>query len=185
MNNKLIIIMWVSWAGKATMLEYLKDFPSIELVRSYSTRDMRPGEVDGDIYHFITPEEFESALDAGEFFEYTYQRGEAYYGTKYKDVEDAFATGKTPLKEIDMEWVLKMKAAKTLDGRYITMFLDIPNDVMIERITRREPMPQEKIQRRIDKANEERKTLDICDYVIDADRPVEEVKQSVLDILWL
>ncbi len=52
---------------------------------------MRPGEVDGDIYWFITKEEFEHGISQNDFLEYEINHKVAYYGTKKSEVEQGLA----------------------------------------------------------------------------------------------
>ena len=66
---------------------------------SCTTRDPRPGEVDGTHYHFISMETFDKMLEEGEFIEYV-QFGGNKYGTPKKEIERINRLGKVPLMEI-------------------------------------------------------------------------------------
>ena len=76
-------------SGKGTLIaKLLEAVPELELSVSATTREPRPGEVDGRDYHFLTPEEFERRVDAGDFLEHATYSGNRY-GTLREAVEDA------------------------------------------------------------------------------------------------
>ena len=81
-------------------LENLK-MKNLEFLKSYVTREMRPGEVNGDMYHFVSHEDFEKGIQKNEFLEYEINHKTAYYGTKKSDVDEGLAAGKILMKEID------------------------------------------------------------------------------------
>ncbi|HYA08266.1 MAG TPA: hypothetical protein VEG24_01670, partial [Gaiellaceae bacterium] len=67
----VFVITGQSGAGKGTLIQrLLADFPQLELAVSATTRPRRPGEVEGVHYYFISEEEFDRRLAAGEFLEY-------------------------------------------------------------------------------------------------------------------
>ena len=67
----LVILSGVSGAGKDTIKkELIKRMPNIVTLPSFTSRDMRLGEVEGDHYHFISKEEFEEKIRKGDFYEF-------------------------------------------------------------------------------------------------------------------
>ena len=70
---------------------------------SYKTRQLRPGEVDGVDYHYITEEDFARAKNLDEFLEYATIHHLFSYGTKKHDIEVGLSEGKTLIKEIDIQ----------------------------------------------------------------------------------
>ena len=77
---------------------------------SHTTRAPRPGERDGEHYHFVTPEAFERALAEGAFLETAMVHG-ARYGTPKDQVEQAIAAGDTIVLEIDVQGARAVRAA--------------------------------------------------------------------------
>src|SRR3954465_40314 len=69
--GKVFVITGPSGVGKGTLIERLLErIPELELSVSGTTREPRPGEVDGRDYHFLSPEEFRRRLEAGDFLEH-------------------------------------------------------------------------------------------------------------------
>ena len=85
--GKVFVISGPSGVGKGTLIERLLErIPELELSISATTREPRPGEVDGRDYHFLSPEEFRRRLEAGDFLEHAGYSGN-YYGTLREEVE--------------------------------------------------------------------------------------------------
>lgn len=108
--GKLIVIVAPSGTGKSTMIKRLKkDFPSIVESVSYTTRPVRPGEIDGDSYFFISRPEFLKMRDKNDFLEWAEVHGN-FYGTSKKFVEDCLADGLHLLFDLDVQGTDSMKA---------------------------------------------------------------------------
>src|ERR1700749_1129431 len=95
----LFVVSAPSGAGKSTLLAALR--PGADFVYSISctTRKPRPGELDGEDYHFLDREEFEQCIKAGDFLEYAEVHGH-YYGTRRDAVLDNLNTGVDVLLDI-------------------------------------------------------------------------------------
>ncbi|XP_049654946.1 guanylate kinase isoform X4 [Accipiter gentilis] len=78
-----VVLSGPSGAGKSTLLKkLLKDYENIfGFSVSHTTRQPRPGEVNGKDYHFVTREEMQKEIDAGEFIEHAEFSGNMY-GTR-------------------------------------------------------------------------------------------------------
>jgi len=104
--GRLVIISGPSGAGKSTVLDILLETCPLPLSLSVSatTRDPRPGEVDGTAYHFLSPEEFARRRELGHFLEYkeVYGRGH-WYGTLQDTVTSGLEAGRWVILEIDVE----------------------------------------------------------------------------------
>lgn len=108
-KGKLIVIVAPSGTGKSTMIKRLKeDFPTLVESVSYTTRQIRPGEVNGRSYFFITKEEFLAKKDAKEFLEWAEVHGN-YYGTSKKFVEECLEKGQQLLFDLDVQGTDAMK----------------------------------------------------------------------------
>ncbi len=108
-TGKLIVIVAPSGTGKSTMIKRLKqDHPSIVESVSYTTRPMRPGEIHGLSYFFISREEFIAKRDNNEFLEWAEVHGN-FYGTSKAFVEECLRSGKHVLFDLDVQGVDSMK----------------------------------------------------------------------------
>lgn len=81
----IIAIIGASGAGKDTLSNTLKEIYGYKEVVSFTTRDMRPGEVNGKNYHFVSEEEFRNMISEGIFAEYTEYTQKRFYGTRKED----------------------------------------------------------------------------------------------------
>lgn len=180
--------MGVSGWGKGTLRKNLEkqNIQNIEFLKSYVSREMRPGEKNGDTYWFITKQDFETAIENNEFLEYEINHKVAYYGTKKSDVDIWLETGKTMFKEIDTKG-LKQLSENHPEFRknYTSFFLDVPNEEMERRFYERHPDgdPAD-IANRIESTNHEREQAHkYCDYIIDATQDPEVILEKVLEVI--
>ena len=96
----LFVLSAPSGAGKTTLCNALRQKPEFVWSVSCTTRTPRPGEVDGEDYHFLSREEFERRLAAGEFLEHAEVHGNRY-GTLKGPVLENLAKGVDVLLDID------------------------------------------------------------------------------------
>ncbi|HEU4611689.1 MAG TPA: guanylate kinase, partial [Kofleriaceae bacterium] len=100
----LVIVSSPSGAGKTTLTRrLLEEFKGqLEFSVSYTTRPMRPGEVDGRDYHFVSTDKFEEMVERGEFAEHAYVHGNRY-GTAEAPIESALAAGHDIIFDVDFQ----------------------------------------------------------------------------------
>jgi guanylate kinase len=109
--GKVFVITGPSGVGKGTLIEQLLErVPELELSVSATTREPRPGEVDGRDYHFLAPEEFERRVDAGDFLEHATYSGNRY-GTLRQEVERRLAEGRSVVLEIETQGARQVRKA--------------------------------------------------------------------------
>lgn len=106
----LVVISGPSGVGKGTVLKEVVNDPELNIGYSVSmtTRDKRPGEVDGVNYYFVTKDEFKEAVKNDELLEWTEFVGNCY-GTPLKEVERLRNEGKNVLLEIDQDGCSQVK----------------------------------------------------------------------------
>ena len=111
MSGSLYIVAAPSGAGKSTLVNaLLAREPGIELSISHTTRPPRPGESDGEHYHFTTPEAFEELLQREALLEHALVHG-FQYGTTRAAVEPVLAAGRDVLLEIDFQGARQVRRA--------------------------------------------------------------------------
>ena len=107
----LFTISAPSGAGKTSLVKALleKRAAEVAVCVSYSTRAIRPGEVDGKAYHFVALEQFNNMVDGDEFLEHA-QVFDNCYGTTRASVEALLASGRHVILEIDWQGARQVKA---------------------------------------------------------------------------
>lgn len=102
-HGNVFLVAAPSGAGKSSLVNaLLAQEPNIELSISCTTRPMRPGETNGQQYHFVSLEQYQQLRDSNNLLEHAEVHGN-FYGTPAQPVEQALATGKDVLLEIDWQ----------------------------------------------------------------------------------
>lgn len=161
----LIVVSGPSGVGKGTVLKEFMNDPDLKLSYSVSmtTREKRPGEVDGINYYFVTKEEFEKVRDEGGLLEWTEFVGN-YYGTPLAGVEKLRNEGRNVLLEIEVNGCRQVKE-KVPDA--LTIFIVPPSMKELEkRIRGRKTEPEEIVQQRLAKAEKELENTGNYRYVV-------------------
>ena len=183
--KKIIFLTGVSGAGKTTIMDLLLEDKRFVRVCSTTTRKPRPEEIEGEHYLFTSTSEFEHLIEQKKFLEYAYVHQIAYYGTRLDLIEDVLSQGKIPVKTIDPIGMEIIQIKGKIKDQYLCFFLDIPEEIMRERILHRQPdMNTMELQHRLDSAHEERiiaKRLDCI--MIDTSPSIEDVLAMVKSYL--
>jgi guanylate kinase len=109
--GKVFVITGPSGVGKGTLIERLLErIPDLELSVSATTRPPRSGEIDGRDYHFLTDEEFERRVEAGDFLEHATYSGQRY-GTLREEVERRLDQGRSVVLEIEVQGARQVRDA--------------------------------------------------------------------------
>jgi guanylate kinase len=109
--SKVFVITGPSGVGKGTLIRgLLAGVPELELSVSATTRGPRPGEQDGVDYHFLTPEQFEARVAAGDFVEHAEYSGNRY-GTLRSDLDRRLEDGAGVVLEIEVQGARQVRAA--------------------------------------------------------------------------
>ncbi len=150
-------------------------------VISYKSRPLRNNEIDWVDFHYVTPADFEHLIQADVFLEYALIHNMYYYGTKRSDIEDALQEGKVIIKEIDIQWIVKISENHhDLYKNAFTVFLDLSDETMVHRITTRAPISAEEVEKRLLSAKTERQlAAQYCNKIVSAEWTIEEVYQLV------
>lgn len=168
LTGKLIIIAGPSGVGKGTVISHLKELhPEWEYPISATTREPRPGEEDGVVYHFVSRDEFERMIEEGELLEYAVVHQEEYYGTLKEPIISALKQGKIIIREVDMQGLESIQKVIPKEN-LVSIFLTVQSKQdLIDRIQNRGRLPEEEIKRRMESAEKEfEKGGEICDYQV-------------------
>ena len=163
-RGHLYVIAAPSGAGKTSLLKALMARrPGLEFSVSCTTRNPRPGEVDGRDYHFIARKDFEHLVGADEFIEHANVYGNLY-GTRKSVVEAALAEGRDLILEID--WQGAAQVRKRLPEA-VQIFILPPSRAELEsRLRKRGSDPEDVIARRLQESTLEMSHWSDFDYVI-------------------
>lgn len=153
-RGRLVVLAGPTAVGKGTIAAYVRThFPSVFFSVSMTTRQPRPGEVDGVQYHFVDDHEFDRLVAAGEFLEHAVVHGLAKYGTPRGPVERALAEGRDALLEIDLQGARQVRANMP-DAFFV--FLEPPSwDELVRRLVGRGTETEAERERRLETARRE------------------------------
>ena len=172
----LFILSGCSGAGKNTLInKMLERNENYELMATFTTRDMREGESEGHPYHFVSKQEFEERIAAGEFYEYEEVHGN-YYGTSRRLLMEKNSSGKVLLKDIDVKGTVNLVKIASKDVDIVTFFIGVTSkDVLEERLLER---GEKQIDLRLSRYDLEISYMNEYDYII-------ENKELMESTLWI
>lgn len=179
-KGSLYVLSGPSGSGKDTVLkQVLSRRPEIMLSISSITRDMREGEIEGEKYHFISREEFESLIKNDMLLEYNVFVGN-YYGTPKAPVEDAIKKGIDVILEIDVNGAEQIKKKMP---EAVSIFIMPPSvEELRRRLTGRGTDSVEVIEKRMNSALGEIGRAINYDYIVVND-VIEKAADDVLSII--
>ena len=164
MSGALFIVSAPAGGGKTSLVgAVLETEPEIRLSVSHTTRQPRPGEVNGRHYHFVARAEFERMLGAGEFLESAEVHGNRY-GTSQKWIERELAEGHDVLLVIDWQGAQQVRR---LMRQVVSVFILPPSpEVLAARLRGRGQDSPAVVERRLAAARDEVSHVSEYDYVI-------------------
>ncbi|XP_070582919.1 guanylate kinase [Erythrolamprus reginae] len=146
-----VVLSGPSGAGKSTLLKkLLRDYDNVfGFSVSHTTRQPRPGEVNGKDYHFVTREEMQTEVDAGEFVEHASFSGNIY-GTSKAAIQAVQAQNQICILDIDLQGVRNIKKTD-LNPIYISV--QVPSiEILEKRLRERQTETEESLQKRLQAA---------------------------------
>jgi guanylate kinase len=150
---RVVVITGPSGVGKGTLIRSLRArMPALQLSVSATTRRPRTGETQGVDYHFMSPEQFEEHLRAGDFVEHADYAG-ARYGTLRSELETRTASGAPVLLEIEVQGARQVRQAMP---EAVQIFIAPPSeDALRTRLVGRGTDDAEQVTARLAVAREE------------------------------
>ena len=142
-KSKVFIISGPSGAGEDSIIRGLEKIFPIEKVTTTTTREMRTGESPGRPYYFVSKENFAFGIENGDFFEYAEEDRGNFYGVTKKEMQRALYSNKPVIWKLDYKGVI---TAKKIIPDCITIFIDVPPEVIERRIRKRDQATEEYIK---------------------------------------
>lgn len=179
--NLVIIISGPSGSGKSTVINALCEADkTLQLSVSATTRNPRPGEIDGVDYHFLSKAEFEKHIQQGSFLEWA-EYGDNLYGTLKSEIAAAGEAGKDVILEIEVKGSLQIRNQDLTPARSILIFIIPPSLITLEeRLRRRQTESEKELKQRLDIAKSE--VLEIQHYDYWVSNPEDAAQQAVNQI---
>ncbi|BAP85566.1 guanylate kinase [Paucilactobacillus hokkaidonensis JCM 18461] len=180
-RGMLIVLSGPSGVGKGTVRKAIFDQNNNDFQYSISmtTRQPRPGEVDGVDYFFVSKEEFEERIQTGGMLEYA-KYVDNYYGTPLKYVNETLDSGKDVFLEIEVNGAMQVRA-KSPDGVFV--FLTPPDLMELkQRLIHRGTDAMDVINKRVATAVGEIKMMQNYDYAVvndEVNNAVEKIKTII------
>ena len=175
----LVILAGVAGAGKDTIARaIIKRMDNVISIPSFTSRSPRADDIAGVTYNFVTKEEFERMIAAGELYEYDVHH-ENYYGTSKKLLNEKIAEGKIIIKDIDVNGTEALVELLKEDTKVVTIFLRVPKEELENRLKNRiDHLSPKEIQLRLNRFDYEESKIGIYDYVLKNDN-----LEKTLDII--
>lgn len=176
--GNLFILSAPSGAGKSSLISALLKQPSarpMQVSVSHTTRDERPGEINGQHYHFVSKETFETDIEQNAFYEHAEVFGN-YYGTSEAAIGEQLSQGIDVFLDIDWQGAQQVRIKRP---SVTTIFICPPSRNELEnRLRNRGQDSEEVIQSRMEQAQSECSHYQEFDYIIVNDN----FDQALLDL---
>ena len=180
-KGKLVVISGASGVGKGTVLGIMMNKrKDLKFSVSATTRDPRPSEVNGIHYYFVTKEQFEEMIAAGDMLEYSAHNAN-YYGTPRKQAEEKMREGSV-LLDIEPNGAGQVK--KAAPDAVLVFIMPPSMEELEKRLRGRGDTPEEQIQLRMKRALWEMEQRHWYDHVVvndSAERCAEEILKIIAE----
>lgn len=182
-TGRIIVLSAPSGTGKSTVIGQLMQHPELKLQFSISatSRNPRGAERHGREYYFLSPEEFNRRVEAGEFVEWEEVYKDTKYGTLVSEVERITGSGHNLIMDIDVAGALNVK--KKYGSRALLIFLEPPTIEELEkRLRNRATDDEASIAKRLAKAEYEMSFSPRYDAVVvndNLDKAVDDIEKLI------
>lgn len=181
-EGQLFVVSAPSGAGKTSLCRAVSDeIGNLRHSVSYTTRNPRPGEVDGRDYHFVSVDRFREMIAAGDFAEWAEVHSN-YYGTSRRVLDGMRAEGIDVILDIDTQGAQQIKAK--YDGQAVFVFIMPPSlEILEERLRNRKSDLENEIKKRMKRARDEMRDYTHYDYLVvnrDFDRALVELRSVII-----
>ncbi len=167
MNGHIFFISGPSGVGKGTVIDALRRYSDFVFPPSATTRAIRPGEVDGETYIYLSDQEFDQYIADGRFLEYATVHGGARYGTLKEKILTPAQNGQIVIREFDVQGFAA--ASRALPRELFTGIFLAPADspeIIKERIKTRAPISEKELESRMKSLQSEIAQQNLYDFVL-------------------
>ena len=173
-KGQMIVLSGPSGVGKSTVIAELMSLRPMYFSVSYTTRQPRVGELDGVNYNFVSREEFERMIEAGELLEHTQYQGN-YYGTSMKILQEKMDAGIDVLLDVEVEGAGNVR--KRCPEAVLIFMIPPSFEELSRRLHGRNTDNEQVIQGRLARAREEYKEIPNYDYLVINDKVAHAVAE--------
>lgn len=154
---------------------------SVQYITTVTTRNMRPGEVDNEHYHFLSREEFDAMIEGKELLEWANVYGN-WYGVPREPVENALNRGQDTIVKVDIQGAATIK--KTIPDSVAIVLMPLSMDDLVKRLNQRNTETPFDLAIRMKMAQSEIDQIEMFDYVVfnregKADTAVSEIRAII------
>lgn len=182
MEGKCIILCAPSGAGKTSITKYLlsQDL-GLEFSVSACNREKRDNEIESVDYYFLTTEDFKAKIEKDEFVEWEEVYKDNFYGTLKSEIERIWDKGMNVIFDVDVEGGLSL--TRYFGEKAMAIFIKPPSvEALEQRLRSRGTETEEKIQKRLEKAEKELSYAKWFDNII-VNENLEDAQQEALTIV--
>jgi guanylate kinase len=172
-RGHVVVVMAPMGSGKGTLVRHaLSKYSELKQTISCTSRAMRPGEIEGKQYYFVTAEEFDRKIAAGDFLEWAVFAGNKY-GTLKSEILPRLSGANVIIVEIELQGVEQL--LKILPREHLTIvYIEAGGwEVLRGRALARAPMSESELQARYERYCIEEKSKSIADVIIDNSAAIE------------
>ena len=178
-SGLLFVISAPSGAGKSTLLHGIRHFGDFIYSVSCTTRNPRPGEKNGEDYHFLTRPQFEAEIGNANLLEYAEVHGN-FYGTRKDAIKEHLAAGTDVLVDVDVQGAraIRNSGDAAITSALVDIFLAPPSmEILTQRLHKRGTETPEQLQLRLNNALLEMACWREYKYLIVSGSPKDDQNQ--------
>jgi len=182
-KGHVVVVMAPMGSGKGTIInQALAQYPHMYRTISCTSRASRPGELDGDHYHFVTPAEFENKIEAGDFLEWAVFAGNKY-GTPKSEILPKLAEANVVIVEIELQGVEQL--LQLLPREHMTIvYIEAGGwEVLRARAEARAPMSESELEARHRRFLIEQQAKPLADVVINNSADIETAYAEFSEVI--
>jgi guanylate kinase len=182
-KGHVVVVMAPMGSGKGTLIKSaLEKYDHLSLTISCTSRHIRPGEVDGKHYHFVTKEEFQNKIENEDFLEWAEFAGN-YYGTLKSEIVPKLLNCEVVVLEIEVQGVEQLLNLIPRDHMTITYIEAGGWERLKARAKARAPITDEELEARHQRYLIEKEAKPLADVIIDNTKDIETARTEFHQVI--